>query len=55
MRTCRNLGVKTVAVYSDADARAQHVQHADEAYWIGKAAAKDSYSRIDNILDVRVW
>ncbi len=53
MRTCRNVGIKTVAVYSDTDARAQHVYQADEAYWIGKASAMESYLRADAILDVR--
>ena len=38
MRTAHGLGIKTVAVYSDADAKAQHVQTADEAIWIGGSA-----------------
>jgi acetyl/propionyl-CoA carboxylase alpha subunit len=43
MRTAKELSVKTVAVYSDADANSMHVQMADEAYNIGPPAAKDSY------------
>jgi 3-methylcrotonyl-CoA carboxylase alpha subunit len=43
MRTAKRLGIGTVAVYSDADANAQHVKLADEAYHIGPAPAKESY------------
>ncbi len=43
MRTCRALGIRTVAVYSDADARAKHVREADEAVWLGASAATESY------------
>lgn len=43
MRTCRALGIHSVAVYSDADAAAKHVREADEAIWIGAAAATESY------------
>jgi 3-methylcrotonyl-CoA carboxylase alpha subunit len=50
-RTARRLGVGTVAVYSDADAAAMHVGAADEAVHIGGAAPKESYLRIDAILD----
>jgi 3-methylcrotonyl-CoA carboxylase alpha subunit len=49
--TARRLGVKTVAVYSQADASARHVGLADEAYCIGPAAASESYLRGDKILD----
>src|SRR6266700_928903 len=52
MATCREMGIRTVAVYSDADSDAQHVRTADEAYLIGPAPAAQSYLRIDTILDV---
>ena len=51
IKTCQRLGIKTVAVYSDADARALHVRMADEAINIGPAASADSYLRMDRILD----
>jgi acetyl/propionyl-CoA carboxylase alpha subunit len=50
MRTCKRLGIKTVAVFSEADAEAPHVSDADEAVLVGPAAAKDSYLSIDNIV-----
>jgi acetyl-CoA carboxylase biotin carboxylase subunit len=50
MRTCRELGIRTVAVYSDADAKALHVELADEAVNIGPAPAHASYLRMDAIL-----
>jgi 3-methylcrotonyl-CoA carboxylase alpha subunit len=50
IRTARRLGVRTVAVYSDADAHALHVEMADEAYRIGPPPARESYLRIDAIL-----
>ena len=43
MRTCRVLGIQSVAVYSDADVAAKHVREADEAIWIGASAATESY------------
>ena len=52
MRTCRRLGIQTVAVYSEADATAQHVRQADVAYPIGGPRPNDSYLRGDAILDV---
>jgi 3-methylcrotonyl-CoA carboxylase alpha subunit len=52
IRTCRRLGIRTVAVYSDADADAQHVRLADEAWPIGGSRPQDSYLRGDAILDV---
>ncbi|MCO7188488.1 MULTISPECIES: acetyl/propionyl/methylcrotonyl-CoA carboxylase subunit alpha [unclassified Pseudoalteromonas] len=52
MRSAKRLGLSTVAVYSDADANAMHVQQADEAYHIGPAPSKDSYLVAERILDV---
>jgi 3-methylcrotonyl-CoA carboxylase alpha subunit len=51
IRACRELGVESVAVYSDADARAQHVALADRAVRIGPGAATESYLAIDRIID----
>jgi acetyl/propionyl-CoA carboxylase alpha subunit len=51
IRTARRMGLRTIAVYSDADAGAPHVAEADEAVRIGPAAARDSYLRIDALLD----
>ncbi|KAI0312831.1 carbamoyl-phosphate synthase L chain, ATP binding domain-containing protein [Amylostereum chailletii] len=52
IRTARKLGIKTVAVYSEVDADALHVQLADEAYCIGPAQSSESYLRMDKIIDV---
>ncbi|MBK5276541.1 MAG: acetyl/propionyl/methylcrotonyl-CoA carboxylase subunit alpha [Desulfuromonadales bacterium] len=52
IRTARQMGIRTVAVYSDADADALHVALADEAYHIGPAPARESYLRPELILDV---
>ncbi len=52
IRTCRRLGIRTVAVYSEADARAQHVLLADEAWPIGGPRPQESYLRGDAILQV---
>lgn len=52
MRTCREMGIKTVAVYSEADATALHARYADEAFLIGGPASADSYLRMDRILEV---
>jgi acetyl-CoA carboxylase biotin carboxylase subunit len=51
MRACRELGYPTVAVYSDVDRAALHVLHADQAVGIGPAPSRESYLRIDRILD----
>jgi len=51
IKTARKMGIKTVAVYSEADATALHVQMADEAVAIGGSAAADSYLRADRIVE----
>ena len=51
IRTARRLGIRTVAVYSDADAKALHVRMADEAVHIGPSPARESYLRGDKIID----
>lgn len=50
IKTARKMGIKTVAVYSDADKDALHVEMADEAVHIGKAPASESYLIIDKII-----
>ncbi|MCY4413676.1 MAG: acetyl-CoA carboxylase biotin carboxylase subunit [Alphaproteobacteria bacterium] len=50
MRACRDLGIKTVSVYSEADRAAKHVRLSDESVCIGPAAAKDSYLNISRIV-----
>jgi acetyl/propionyl-CoA carboxylase alpha subunit len=50
LRTCKRLGIATVAVYSDADAEAPHVKLADEAVRIGPAPVKDSYLNVEAVL-----
>ncbi len=50
IRTCRELGLKTVAVYSKADSDALHVRFADEAVCIGPAPSRESYLRIDRVM-----
>jgi len=52
IRACRELGIRTVAVFSEADRDALHVRLADEAYCIGPAPTKDSYLNIANIMSV---
>ena len=51
MATCREMGIATVAVYSEADRGARHVREADEAYEIGLAPANQSYLRIEKIIE----
>jgi acetyl-CoA carboxylase biotin carboxylase subunit len=51
MRACKELGIQTVAVYSEADKNSLHVQFADEAILLGAAAPKESYLNIDKIID----
>ena len=50
MRACKELGIKTVAVYSDADKDALHVQHADDAIHIGPPSPKESYLNVDVLI-----
>ncbi|TBR09020.1 MAG: acetyl-CoA carboxylase biotin carboxylase subunit [Candidatus Nitrosotenuis sp.] len=52
IKTCKALGIKTVAVYSDEDYNSLHVKHANEAYHIGKAAPKESYLNQEKIMQV---
>lgn len=54
IRACRELGVKTVAVFSEADREALHVQMADEAICVGPARATDSYLNMQNVLSAAV-
>jgi acetyl-CoA carboxylase biotin carboxylase subunit len=51
IRACQELGIRTVAVYSEADVRAPHVREADEAVLIGPAPSSESYLRGDKIID----
>lgn len=51
IRACREMGIKTVAVYSEADKDALHTRLADEAVCIGPAPSKKSYLNIKNILE----
>lgn len=52
IKTCKKMGIKTVAVYSEADANALHVREADEAYYLGKSASSESYLNIKKIIEV---
>jgi acetyl-CoA carboxylase biotin carboxylase subunit len=52
LRACREMGIRGVAVYSDVDRACVHVQHADEAYPIGPAAAAESYLSIEKLMGV---
>ena len=52
MRSCKEMGIETVAVFSQADRTAKHVWYADEAYCIGGATSKESYLRIEKIIEV---
>ncbi|PTM57528.1 acetyl-CoA carboxylase biotin carboxylase subunit [Desmospora activa] len=52
IRTCRRMGIRSVAVYSEADQHALHVREADEAYNIGPSQVKKSYLNIDKILEI---
>jgi acetyl-CoA carboxylase biotin carboxylase subunit len=52
IRTCKDMGIKTVAIYSTADEDALHVKHADEAYCIGPPPSTESYLKYSNIITV---
>jgi acetyl-CoA carboxylase biotin carboxylase subunit len=52
LRACRELNISSVTVYSDADRNALHTRYADEVYYLGPAPAKDSYLKIERIIDI---
>lgn len=52
IKTAKRLGIKTVAIYSEPDANSMHVRMADEAFCVGTAASKDSYLKMETILDI---
>ncbi|MGQ0600276.1 MAG: acetyl-CoA carboxylase biotin carboxylase subunit [Anaerolineales bacterium] len=52
LRACKELGIRTVAVFSEVDRGAMHVRYADEAYLLGPAPSRESYLRIDKLLDI---
>lgn len=52
MRTCREMNIETVAVYSEADRTSLHVRYAHEAYYIGKSPSSESYLNIEKIIEV---
>jgi acetyl-CoA/propionyl-CoA carboxylase len=52
IRACKELEIKSIAIYSDEDARSIHVKKADECYHIGSAAASESYLNINKIIDL---
>ena len=52
IRACREWGIDTVAVFCEADRRGLHVRFADEAYLLGPAPSRDSYLRVDKIMDI---
>ncbi len=50
MRTCREMDIKTVAIYSTPDANSPHVQFADESVWVGEASSSESYLDMDKVI-----
>ena len=52
MRSCREMGILSVAIFSEADRTSHHVSYADEAYCIGPAVAKESYLNIEKVIAV---
>ena len=54
MRTARKMGIKTIAVYSEADRNAPHVRFADEAVLLGPAPSSESYLVMDKVLDAAI-
>lgn len=54
MRTCKEMGIATVAVYSTADKESRHVRYADEAYCIGEGPSNQSYLLMDRIIDLAI-
>ena len=52
LRACRELGLQTVAIYSEADRQAMHVRYATEAYLLGPAPSSESYLRGDKIIEI---
>ncbi|MDD3062613.1 MAG: acetyl-CoA carboxylase biotin carboxylase subunit [Massilibacteroides sp.] len=52
MRSCKEMGIRTVAIFSQADRTSKHVWYADEAYYVGGAASRESYLNIDKIIDI---
>mgnify|MGYP000081036899 CR=1 FL=1 len=52
VRACRELGIRSVAIYSEVDRNALHVRHADEAYFVGPAPARESYLNIPRIIEI---
>jgi acetyl-CoA carboxylase, biotin carboxylase subunit len=51
MRTCKEMGIKTVAIYSTPDSTTPHVKFADESVWVGEAASSESYLVIDKVIE----
>ena len=52
MRSCREMEITSIAIFSEADRTPKHVLYADEAYCVGPAASKESYLNIEKIIEV---